>query len=77
MCINPTNGGAAGGIDELLVMFFSIELIRVIQALQKAASIHGNLKIENCLVRLQSVPEGSKSWSSIYNFYFQKGCKSK
>ncbi|EGG12640.1 uncharacterized protein MELLADRAFT_101079 [Melampsora larici-populina 98AG31] len=73
MGISPTNGGAAKGIDELLAMFFIIELIRVIEGLHEAGFIHGDLKIDNCLVRLQSVPGGSKSWSSIYNSNGQNG----
>ncbi|KAH9807736.1 hypothetical protein DFH28DRAFT_1088760 [Melampsora americana] len=77
MGISPTTGGATKGIDELLAMFFIIELIRVIEGLHEAGFIHGDLKIDNCLVRLQSVPGGSKSWSSIYNSNGANGWGSK
>ncbi|KAF9519618.1 hypothetical protein BS47DRAFT_1248998, partial [Hydnum rufescens UP504] len=40
------------GIDELLVMFFAIELIHLVRALHGAHFIHGDLKIDNCLLRL-------------------------
>lgn len=40
------------GIDELLVMFFTVELIHLVRALHGQRFIHGDLKIDNCLLRL-------------------------
>ena len=55
-------------LDELLVMFFAIELLRLLEGLHSAGIIHGDLKIDNCLVRLEDVPgtgtSGSNSSSS-------------
>ena len=51
-------------LDELLVMFFTIELLRLLEGLHSAGIIHGDLKIDNCLVRLEdpvSVPVPSSS----------------
>lgn len=48
------------GLDEAVVMFFSIELFRTVEALHACGVIHGDLKGDNCLVRLQ----GSSSPSS-------------
>ncbi|KAJ3491778.1 hypothetical protein NLI96_g434 [Meripilus lineatus] len=53
-------------LDELLVMFFSIELIRLIEGMHKAGFIHGDVKIDNCLLRLEDVPGSASSWSTIY-----------
>ncbi|KAJ7756400.1 hypothetical protein DFH07DRAFT_1060808 [Mycena maculata] len=58
---------AGGTLDELLVVFFAVELLRVIGAMHSAGFIHGDLKIDNCLLRLEDVPGGSAAWSSIYS----------
>ncbi|CEJ61820.1 hypothetical protein PMG11_10337 [Penicillium brasilianum] len=41
-----------GGLDESLAMFFSIELFRTIEALHATGILHGDIKADNCLVRL-------------------------
>ncbi|KAA1467499.1 hypothetical protein DENSPDRAFT_813159 [Dentipellis sp. KUC8613] len=53
-------------LDELLVMFFTIELLRLLEAMHNAGFIHGDLKIDNCLVRLEDVPGGVSAWASTY-----------
>ncbi|KAF8627015.1 hypothetical protein AX15_004596 [Amanita polypyramis BW_CC] len=55
-----------GCLDELLVMFFSIELLRFVEVLHGVGFIHGDLKIDNCLLRLEDVPGGASAWSSVY-----------
>lgn len=46
-----------GGIDEVLAMFFSIELFRTVEALHATGILHGDIKADNCLVRLdESLP---------------------
>lgn len=59
---SPTPGGV---MDETLVMFFSIELLRTIEALHSKGMLHGDLKADNCLVRLDQIPD-SAVWSSKY-----------
>ncbi|KZT00784.1 uncharacterized protein LAESUDRAFT_665354 [Laetiporus sulphureus 93-53] len=54
-------------LDELLVMFFSIELMRLLEGLHRAGFIHGDMKIDNCLLRLEDVPGPSSAWSSEYD----------
>lgn len=54
-------------LDELLVMFFAIELLRLIEGMHKAGFIHGDLKIDNCLLRLEDMPGGAAALSSIYS----------
>ncbi|KAL6946893.1 hypothetical protein ACO0QE_001746 [Hanseniaspora vineae] len=40
--------------NELLVMFFSVELMKVIENLHQINIIHGDLKPDNCMVRFES-----------------------
>lgn len=59
-------GGVAStipGIDEMLAMFFTVELLRTVEGLHSVGFIHGDLKIDNCMVRL----EDSSSWSPQYD----------
>ncbi|KAF7374916.1 hypothetical protein MSAN_00377700 [Mycena sanguinolenta] len=56
-----------GTLDELLVMFFAIELIRIVEAMHSAGFIHGDLKIDNCLLRLEDVPGGPAAWVPTYS----------
>jgi checkpoint serine/threonine-protein kinase len=67
------NRAAAAGVsqqgaclDELLVIFFTIELLRLLEGLHTAGLIHGDLKIDNCLVRLEDVPAPS-AWAAQYD----------
>ncbi|KAK7204640.1 Mad3/BUB1 homology region 1-domain-containing protein [Myxozyma melibiosi] len=47
-----TASGPVLGLDECLVMFFTIELFRTIEALHEVGILHGDLKPDNCMVRL-------------------------
>ena len=73
MLLNIINNAVSAGVsqagaclDELLVMFFSVELLRLVEAMHNAGFIHGDLKIDNCLLRLEDVPGGATAWSSRY-----------
>lgn len=57
--------GAAAGMDELVVLFFAVELLKVVEGLHRAEIIHGDLKIDNCLVRLEDVP--TSEWTAQYD----------
>ncbi|KAF8734207.1 Mad3/BUB1 hoMad3/BUB1 homology region 1, partial [Rhizoctonia solani] len=63
---SPANT-AHPGLDELLVMFFAIELLRLISAMHAAGFVHGDLKIDNCLLRTEDVPDEARVWSSKYD----------
>ncbi len=56
---------AGGVMDEILAMFFSIELLRTIEALHKNDILHGDLKADNILVRFSQLAD-DKSWASRY-----------
>ncbi|KAI9851196.1 MAG: hypothetical protein M1824_002815, partial [Vezdaea acicularis] len=55
---------ASQGMDESVVMFFSIELFRVVEALHSKSLLHGDLKADNCLVRFEPIPDAE--WSARY-----------
>ena len=58
--INVAEKGAC--LRESLVMFFTIELLRLVEGIHATGFIHGDLKIDNCLLRL-----GDASLSSTYD----------
>ncbi|KAL5339412.1 Mad3/BUB1 homology region 1-domain-containing protein [Aspergillus crustosus] len=45
-----------GGLDEVLAMFFTIELFRTVQALHSSGILHGDIKADNCLIRFDDKP---------------------
>jgi checkpoint serine/threonine-protein kinase len=66
--VHEINVGQKGAcLDELLVVFFTIELLRLLEGMHARGFIHGDLKIDNCLLRLEDVPRGSSAWSSAYH----------
>ncbi|CAL1716355.1 unnamed protein product [Somion occarium] len=82
--LNIVNGASQAGItqhgaclDELLVMFFAIELMRLLEGLHRAGFIHGDVKIDNCLVRMEDVPGPASAWDSTYSPTGDKGWKYK
>ncbi|EMG48247.1 BUB1 Checkpoint serine/threonine-protein kinase BUB1 [Candida maltosa Xu316] len=60
---NFKNQGAA--IDECLVVFFTIELLKIVETLHSVGILHGDLKADNCMVRFESVKDGL--WSEKYD----------
>jgi checkpoint serine/threonine-protein kinase len=65
----------SGAMDEPLAMFFTIELLRTVEAMHSKQILHGDLKADNCLLRLDALggeqslssqwhPNGSGGWSS-------------
>ena len=54
--------GHGGGVEEVLAMFFVIELCRVVEGMHNAGLLHGDLKIDNCMIRADDVDE----WTSTY-----------
>lgn len=54
-----------GVMDEQLAMFFTIELFRTVEGLHSKGLIHGDLKADNILVRLNAVSK-DEQWDSQY-----------
>jgi checkpoint serine/threonine-protein kinase len=70
MGIAPATAGGPSALDELVAIFFTIELLRLIESLHRSQFIHGDMKIDNCLVRLEDIPSsegGASSWSTQYS----------
>lgn len=55
-------GSESGGLDEPLALFFTAELLRTVESLHRVGILHGDLKGDNCLVRLP-LPSSSSSSS--------------
>src|SRR3569833_1354732 len=50
--VNRFRAEPSGAMDEPLAMFYAIELLRTVEALHAKHLLHGDLKADNCLVRL-------------------------
>ncbi|GAO49883.1 hypothetical protein G7K_4020-t1 [Saitoella complicata NRRL Y-17804] len=69
--VNLFRGGEGGAMDEILAMFFTVELLRAVEGLHAKGVIHGDLKPDNCLLRLESGEitspayrrDGSRGWN--------------
>ncbi|CEH15646.1 protein kinase [Ceraceosorus bombacis] len=73
---NVGGGGGGSGVDETLAMFFTIELLRLVEALHTARFVHGDVKIDNCLLRLDEPPRGV-TWANTYSSAGQDGWSAK
>ncbi|CAO1625191.1 unnamed protein product [Sympodiomycopsis kandeliae] len=72
-----SSGKGATGVEEVLAIFFAVELLRLVENLHRNELIHGDLKIDNCLLRLEELPTGT-TWTNTYhsdgsNGWSQKG----
>jgi hypothetical protein len=65
---------ACVGVDEVLAMFFVVEVIKVIEGLHAVDIVHGDLKIDNCLLRLHDTKD---TWSNIYDRQGNNGWSAK
>ncbi len=82
-----TSSTTTGVMDEVLAMFFTVELLRTVEALHSAGIMHGDLKADNCLLRLDVVPNSScpagqsgddgEEWSARYHADGSHGWASK
>lgn len=62
---DPTSSNTTGTLDESVAMFFTIELLRTMESMHRVGVLHGDLKADNCLVRL-SKPESDEEWAQTY-----------
>lgn len=61
--------------EEIMALFFTVELLKLVEGLHAADFIHGDLKIDNCLVRLE--PTSASGWSTQYDRHGGGGWKHK
>lgn len=62
--VNLAKADPSGVLDETIAMFFTVELLRTIEAMHSLGILHGDLKADNCLVRLSPNASSSSSPSS-------------
>lgn len=69
--LDGCTGGPGAGLDESLAMFYTVELLRTVEALHSVGIIHGDLKADNVLLRSSDAPlgetydaSGASGWSS-------------
>lgn len=66
--MGAANGNVEQGLDEVVAMFFTVELFRTVEALHRCGIQHGDLKADNCLVRFEdSSPAGTVPSSIVYD----------
>ncbi|CAH0000960.1 unnamed protein product [Clonostachys byssicola] len=58
--VNLFRAEASGVMDEQLAMFFTIELMRTVESLHAKGVLHGDIKPDNCLLRLDTAINGSQ-----------------
>lgn len=70
--VNFFRAEPSGVMEEQLAMFFTVELLRTVEALHGKGLMHGDLKPDNCLLRLEGAPsplagqyrpDGGEGWS--------------
>ncbi|KAK4691435.1 hypothetical protein P7C71_g5563, partial [Lecanoromycetidae sp. Uapishka_2] len=72
---DPSSANTTGTLDESVAMFFTVELLRTVEAMHSIGILHGDLKADNCMLRLSPLtepedwdptyqPDGSAGWSS-------------
>lgn len=47
-------GSTESGLDEIVAMFFTVELFRIVEGLHACGILHGDIKPDNCLVRFDN-----------------------
>ncbi|KAF3075347.1 Checkpoint serine/threonine-protein kinase BUB1 [Trichoderma lentiforme] len=71
--INLFRAEPSGAMDEQLAMFFSIELFRTVEALHSKNVLHGDLKPDNCLLRLDSKSSPAFSDQALSSQWYADG----
>lgn len=65
--------GGTKTLDELICMFITIELIKVIEKIHEIGIIHGDLKPDNCMIRFLSLNSMDNEPLGDYNKYGENG----
>ncbi|CAK7264782.1 protein kinase [Sporothrix epigloea] len=65
--VNLFRSEPSGVMDEILSMFFAIELFRTVESLHCKNILHGDIKADNCLLRLEDPTSTTSPFSSSAN----------
>lgn len=65
--VNLAKPSPSGVLDETVAMFFTVELIRAVEAMHIVGILHGDLKADNCLVRLTPPSPAVSSYANAAN----------
>ncbi|KAJ1331221.1 checkpoint serine/threonine-protein kinase [Microdochium nivale] len=65
--VNMFRKEQSGVLDEPIAMFFAIEMMRTVEALHSKQLMHGDLKADNCLLRLDALPESVEALTSQWH----------
>lgn len=68
--IYKSNGST---VDEVLCMYLTVNLLKIVEALHEIRIIHGDLKADNCMIRF----DHSENWSEDFNCYGADGWSNK
>lgn len=66
--VNMQKEKSRGPLDELLCLFITLELIKVMEAIHKVEIVHGDVKPDNCMIRFENGnlgpyrADGSEGW---------------
>lgn len=52
--VNLQKEKSRGPVDELLCMFMTVELIKVMEAIHRVGIVHGDVKPDNCMIRFEN-----------------------
>jgi checkpoint serine/threonine-protein kinase len=58
---------AVSGMEEALVMFFVVELLKMLKALHSSAVVHTDIRMENILLRFPSPSANKIPWEKQYD----------
>ncbi|WFD42417.1 non-specific serine/threonine protein kinase [Malassezia psittaci] len=64
--VPAASGSLVGGVEEVLAIFFMINLLQIVEGMHRADILHGDLKIDNCMIRAPIQFDG-KDWPSSYD----------
>jgi checkpoint serine/threonine-protein kinase len=69
--INLSRAESGGAMEEQLAMFFTIEIFRTVEALHEKGIIHGDLKADNVLIRLDECLSASSSEANSFQSQYR------
>ena len=57
----------------MLVIFYTVELLRIVEGMHAAGFVHGDIKADNILMRFDPVADDAEVWDRQYQLDGSKG----